>query len=430
MDDRNRAAPVALPGDAPVAQLVVDLPLGLRAAADRHRLQAARHLFLGRVDRHPVEKAGIDHQAVAVVGDRVDGEGRGVDVGRADDRGRSEAVDVDEVEVALIVRRTAENRARAVIHQDEIRHIDRQAPVRVERMNDPEAGVVALLLRGLDRGDRGADLAAFLDERGERRIAPGGRGGERMVGRDRHEFRAEQRVRARRVDFEFARGRFAGERSQRRRVDDETDHQAFRAPDPVALHQAHLFRPAVEAVEAREQIVGIVGDPEEPLGQFALLDHRARAPAAAVDHLLVGEHGVVDRIPVHLRLPPRNEARREGNRERASADACSNSGRRSRSRATSRATAPSTAVARASHRYWRRSMSPDGCCSASRRFPPACRTRPTPSGEGRCSRARAGIGRRRRPSHSCARGPYGCAPTDRETSRGRNIWAGDRRCAS
>ena len=46
----------------------------------------------------------------------------------------------------------------------------------------------------------------------------------------------------------------------------------------------------------------IVADLEEPLRQFALLDHGARAPAAAVDHLLVGQHGLVDRIPVHLRL--------------------------------------------------------------------------------------------------------------------------------
>ena len=246
--------------------------------------------------------------AVAVVGDLVDGEGRGIDAGRADDGRRAEPVDVDEIEVALIVRRAAENRARAVIHQDEIGDIDRQAPVGIEGMKDAQAGVVALLLRRLDRRDRRADLPAFLDEGGELRVVAGGGGGERMIGRDRHEFRAEQRVGTRRVDFEFVDARFAGERPQRRRVDDEADHQAFRAPDPVALHQAHLFRPAVEAVEARQQIVGIVRDLEEPLRQFALLDDRARAPAAAVDHLLVGEHGLVDRVPVDLRLPARDEA--------------------------------------------------------------------------------------------------------------------------
>ena len=113
-------------------------------------------------------------------------------------------------------------------------------------------------------------------------------------------------------------------------------------------------------VEARQQIVGIVGDLEEPLGQLALLDRRARAPAAPVDHLLVGEHGLVDRVPVDLRLLARDEAGVRGSRGTASAGACNSSDRRSRSRATSRATGPSTATAPAWRRYWRRSIPPDG----------------------------------------------------------------------
>ncbi len=135
--------------------------------------------------------------------------------------------------------------------------------------------------------------------------------GERMIGRDRHEFRAEQRVRAGRIDFKFARSRLALQRAKTRRIDDEPDHQPFRAADPVALHEAHLLRPAVERVEALEEILGIVGDPQEPLGELALFDRGARAPAAAIDHLLVGEHGVIDRVPVHLRLLARDEARLE-----------------------------------------------------------------------------------------------------------------------
>ena len=39
---------------------------------------------------------------------------------------------------------------------------------------------------------------------------------------------------------------------------------------------------------------------EVPLRHLPLLDQCARAPAAAVDHLLVGEHGAIDGIPVHL----------------------------------------------------------------------------------------------------------------------------------
>jgi hypothetical protein len=54
----------------------------------------------------------------------------------------------------------------------------------------------------------------------------------------------------------------------------------------------------IECIEAGEEFVGEVGDLEEPLAQLALLDERARPPAAAVDHLFVGEHGHVDRVPI------------------------------------------------------------------------------------------------------------------------------------
>ena len=80
--------------------------------------------------------------------------------------------------------------------------------------------------------------------------------------------------------------------------DREEDARAFRAADPVLLHQPHPLGPAVEAVERVEQLVGKGGDAQEPLRQQALLDERARAPAAPVDHLLVGEHGVLDRVPI------------------------------------------------------------------------------------------------------------------------------------
>ena len=113
------------------------------------------------------------------------------------------------------------------------------------------------------------------------------RGGERMIRRQRHEFRAEQRVRPRGEDFELALAVRRG-----RRIEREADQQAFRAADPVLLHQPHFFRPAVERVERVEQVAAKFGDREEPLRQLALLDQRAGAPAAAVDHLLVGQHGL------------------------------------------------------------------------------------------------------------------------------------------
>jgi hypothetical protein len=46
-----------------------------------------------------------------------------------------------EIEVALVVRRTAEDRAGAVVHQDEVGDVDRQFPRRVERVAAGQAGV-------------------------------------------------------------------------------------------------------------------------------------------------------------------------------------------------------------------------------------------------------------------------------------------------
>ncbi len=77
-----------------------------------------------------------------------------------------------------------------------------------------------------------------------------------------------------------------------RLFDREINLGAFAAADPVALHGAHFFRPAVELVEAVEQLLRIRGDAEEPLHQVALLHDRVFVPpAAAVDDLLIGEHG-------------------------------------------------------------------------------------------------------------------------------------------
>jgi hypothetical protein len=52
-------------------------------------------------------------------------------------------------------------------------------------------------------------------------------------------------------------------------------------------------------VEVRQQATRVVGDPEEPLLEEALLHHRAAGLARTADHLLVGEHGLVERAPVH-----------------------------------------------------------------------------------------------------------------------------------
>ena len=99
-----------------------------------------------------------------------------------------------EVEVALVVRRAAEDGAGAVVHQHEIGDVDRQRLAVAEGMGDREAGVVAHLLGGLDRLGAGAAAVALRDEGGEPGVLGGERARQRMVGRERDEARAEQRV--------------------------------------------------------------------------------------------------------------------------------------------------------------------------------------------------------------------------------------------
>ncbi len=109
-----------------------------------------------------------------------------------------------------------------------------------------------------------------------------------MVGCNRNEGRAEQRVGAGGEDGNMV--------LRRRKL--EAELQPLRLADPVLLHRPHFLGPRIERAEAVEQFLGEIGDFQEPLRQLAPLDQRARTPAAPVDDLFIGQHGVVDRIPV------------------------------------------------------------------------------------------------------------------------------------
>ena len=117
-----------------------------------------------------------------------------------------------------------------------------------------------------------------------------------MLGREHEERRAEQRVRTRRED-----GHVLVEL-----LDPEGHLGALRAADPVALHRQHTVRP-VELRHVVEEPVGEVGDLEHPLLEVPRLDLVAAALAVAVDHLLVREHGLVERAPLHGRRLPVGE---------------------------------------------------------------------------------------------------------------------------
>ena len=253
-------------------------------------------LVLGGLDGEPVEELGVDHGAVADVGLVGDAEGRGVGARRQHHGHHRTPVLAGEIEVALVVARTAEDGARAVAHDDEVGDIDRQLDVWLERVDRDDAGVEALLLGLGQRFLAGADLAALLDEGCQLLALLGEVSCQRVLGRDRHERGAEDGVVARGEDLE------RGELLRQLAAFEREPHVgAGRLADPVALLRADEIGPrGLQAIQRLQQLLGVGGDPEEPLRQVALLDHGAGAPAAAVDHLLVGEHGVLHRIPVDL----------------------------------------------------------------------------------------------------------------------------------
>ena len=213
-------------------------------------------------------------------------------VGRRDDLHDRQPELLREREVALVVRGHGHDRAGAVVHQHVVGDPDRDALV-VHGVDRVEAGedaglllareaLLALLGGGVPRVR--ADLVAVLGALGEPLD-------ERMLGREDEERRAEQRVGPRRED-----GHVLVEL-----LDAEDDLAALGAADPVALHRQHALGPRLEQRHLVEQPVGVVGDLEHPLLEVARLDLGAAALAAAVDHLLVREHGLVVRAPLDRR---------------------------------------------------------------------------------------------------------------------------------
>ncbi len=90
--------------------------------------------------------------------------------------------------------------------------------------------------------------------------------------------------------------------------DGEVHLGALGAADPVPLHGLDPLGP-VQVVEVGQQLVGVVGDAEEPLHQVPLDDQVARALAGAVGQdLLVGQDRLASRAPVDRCAGPVGQA--------------------------------------------------------------------------------------------------------------------------
>ena len=295
VDDRDRAAPVALAADTPIAQaplhLFVAQPAGGQVSGDRiDRLGIAL----------AVVGAGV-HAAAVLAGvplvPFVRGEGLS---GQVDDRLDGEAVLAGEAKVALVMRRHRHHRALAVAHQHVVADPHRHR-LAGQRVGDVQAGRDAFLLLRGELGLLLSALAAFVDKCCNGWIQRRRVQRQRMLGGDRAEGHAHDGVGAGGEHPQLAVANRCA-RGIPNIVGEGKAHTSALA-DPVGLHGAHALRPATERVQTRQQLLGVLRDAQVITRNLALLDQCAGAPATAVNDLLVGEHRLVDRVPIDcLRL--------------------------------------------------------------------------------------------------------------------------------
>ena len=203
------------------------------------------------------------------------------------------------------MRRHGHNCARAILHQHEVPNPDGKLFV-VERIQRVATGEEAFFLHGRQIFRFHGTLAHL----GQLRLRLGARGrafeqlGHQGMRRRKNDGRCPvNRVDARGEDFNRPRACGACHR--------KFHFGTLRFADPVFLHQNDALGPcAFELLQVVQQLIGIRGGLQKPLLDFAR--HHARifvAPAiAAVDHLLVGQHRVAFRAPVHQALLPIRQA--------------------------------------------------------------------------------------------------------------------------
>ena len=167
----------------------------------------------------------------------------------------------------------------------------------VDGVDDVAPGRHAFFLhrRYVRFGDRAR--LAFVDEGGERGVVGGGSGRQRVFGGNCQIGRAIEGIGAGGEDLHAVlRWRESGAAVF---AQGEAHGHAARFAYPVALHGFDALRPAVEGIQIAQQFFGVVGDAEVVHRDVALFHQRAAAPAASVDDLFVGKHGLIHRVPVH-----------------------------------------------------------------------------------------------------------------------------------
>ena len=286
IDHRNGRTPIALTRNAPVAQtelhFLLSQPLGCELGCNGVN---------GVMHAQAVEFAGVDKMRFAclVAIPFLPGIGReGFTVNRNHLLDRKTKL-FGKCKVSFIVSRDSHHGAFAVAHEDVVGNPDFNGFTR-ERMLDVKARRDALLFHGSHVGFRHAALGAFSNEGLQIRTIFGEVGSEGMFGSDGDERHAHERIGTSRINGEAL--LFAGQFVR------EAKRHAFGTANPVLLHAANLFGPAVKRFDVVEEFLRVLRNAEVITRNFALFNNRAGAPAAAFNNLLVGQHSLVDRVPV------------------------------------------------------------------------------------------------------------------------------------
>src|SRR5215208_6332335 len=279
-DYGNRSTPIALAANQPVVK-----PVSYRSLSRIALLEPGCNLFLALGARSTVEPTRVDHRAFAGV---CLFEIFAVPIRRSYNGPDLDTVLLCELEVSLVMGWDGHDRASTVAHQDvvgdvdgdlfSVGRVDHVSPCKYTGLFPRHIGAVDLA-HPCGPLDVGADLFGLL--RGRYLL-------DRRVLRAHNEERgAEECVRA------------GGEDLDRTVAFDlEADLGAFGAPDPVPLQRLDPLGPVY--LREVQQLLGVVGDLEEPLRQV-LLDNRrpaALAPPVWTYDLLPRQRRVVPGAPV------------------------------------------------------------------------------------------------------------------------------------
>ena len=287
--DRNWAAPVALAGNQPVAH-----PVGDFGATNTLTVQPGDNLFTGVFAAGAVELAGVDELAFAVIA----AVGIVTALGLLNHLLDWQVKLLGELKVAFIVTRNGHNRAGAVAHEDVVGHPNRNRLTGggVDGVTAGEDAGFGFVLLAFNLGFLEGSFAILVNlGAGARR---GELGDQRMLGRQHQEGSTEDGVGAGSKDGDEGGGWIGGVggRFISGSLNAKINLRTFAAADPVLLHGLNLFGPFY-FIQRRQQLVGVIGDFEEPLLHFLLFYFGTTAPAMTVLNLLVGQHGLVNRAP-------------------------------------------------------------------------------------------------------------------------------------